>query len=104
VIGLVIAFVIVLGLILSRSDPEKLEHVAYHILDVKGVEVINNNKSIGVNVSVQLPDGTLLKLTDTEGAISGEIVDSACVQQRRNTDNGSDIYRLRRAYRCAPDA
>jgi len=104
VIGLIIVFVAALGFILSRSNPERLEHVAYHLAEVKSVEVINNNKSIGVYVSVQLPDGTLLQLTDTEGAISGEIVDSACVQQRRNTDNGSDTYRLRRAYRCAPGA
>lgn len=103
-IGLIIAFVAALGFIITRSDPERLEHVAYHLVEVKGVEVINNNKSIGVNFSVKLPDGTLLTLTDTEGAISGEIVDSACVQHRRNIENGSETYRLRRAYRCAPDA
>ena len=100
-IGLVIVFVAILGFILSRSDPDRMEHVAYHLAEVKGVEVINNNASIGVYVSVELPDGTLLKLTETEGAISGAIVDTACVEQRRTANDGSDTYRLRRAHRCA---
>lgn len=103
-IALVLAFTAILGMIIVSTNPARQEHVGYLIVDVLGVEPLNNDEKIGVIVSVQLPDGMVLKLTETEGAISGAIVDKACLEQRRSMDDDTYSYRLRRPHRCEPEA
>lgn len=95
-----LAFLAILGVLLARSDPDRLEHVAYITGAVQGTTPINNDVRNGVIVDLQLPDGEILRLTETEGLISGTIDDTACVEKRRHTKSGQAQYRLRLPHRC----
>ena len=88
--------------IVDLSDPDRMEHMAYVRVEVVGITPLTQDPSSGVFVDVRLPDGEVLKLTETEGAISRELTDVACLEQRRDRQTGEISHRLRRAHRCAP--
>lgn len=97
----ILGFAAVFWFIVDVSDPDRMEHMAY--LEVEVVDVIPLTQDVrsGVFVDVRLPDGEILKLTETEGAISRELTDTACLEQRRDRETGEISHRLRRAHRCA---
>ena len=97
VIGFALAFWLMVGL----SDPDRMEHVAYLQVEVIEVTPLTQDARSGVFVDVRLPGGDVLKLTETEGAISRELTDTACLEQRRDRETGEISHRLRRAHRCA---
>lgn len=100
-VALFAGFLAVFFFIVTVSDPDRMEHVAYLRVEVIDVTPLTQDINSGVFVDVRLPDGTELKLTETEGAISRELSDIACLEQRRDTETGEISHRLRRAHRCA---
>lgn len=96
-----LGFVAVFGVIVTLSDPDRMEHMAYLVVDVVEVTPLTQDIDSGVFVDVRLPDGEVLKLTETEGAIARELTDTACLEQRRDRETGEISHRLRRAHRCA---
>ncbi|MFY9210380.1 MAG: hypothetical protein WAO69_04570 [Aestuariivita sp.] len=100
-VALFAGFLAVFFFIVTVSDPDRMEHVAYLRVEVINVTPLTQDINSGVFVDVRLPDGTELKLTETEGAISRELSDIACLEQRRDTETGEISHRLRRAHRCA---
>ncbi len=99
-VGLLIGFALVFWFIIDVSDPDRMEHMAYLRVEVVEVSPLTQDINSGVFVDVRLPDGTVLKLTETEGAISRELTDIACLEQRRDRETEEISYRLRRAHRC----
>lgn len=100
-VGCVIGFGLVFWLIVFVSDPDRMEHIAYLEVEVIDVTPLTQDVNSGVFVDVRLPDGQVLKLTETEGAIARELTSVACLEQRRDRATGDISHRLRRAHRCA---
>lgn len=100
-VACVIGFALVFWLMVDLSDPDRMEHVAYLQVDVIEVTPLMQDARSGVFIDVRLPDGGVLKLTETEGAIARELTDTACLEQRRDRETGEISHRLRRAHRCA---
>ena len=98
---LLLGFAVVFLFIVNVSDPDRMEHMAYLRVEVVEVTPLTQDINSGVFVDVRLPDGEILKLTETEGAISRELTDVACLEQRRDRETGEISHRLRRAHRCA---
>ena len=99
-IALVLVFVAGLGTLLVLNSDDRHEHVAYVKAEVLNVALLTNSNQIGVMVRLRLPDGQTLQLTEAEGAVSGSLTDSACVQARRLKSDGSLNHRLRLPHRC----
>lgn len=100
-VGLFVGFVTVFLVIVSLSNPNRMEHVAYLRVDVIDVTPLTQDINSGVFIDVRLPDGEILKLTETEGAIARELTNVACLERRRDRETGEISHRLRRAHRCA---
>ena len=95
-----VLFAAVFGFIVTASDPDRMEHMAYLRVEVVEVTPLTQDINSGVFVDVRLPEGEVLKLTETEGAISRELTDVACLERRRDRETGEISHRLRRAHRC----
>lgn len=100
-VGLFIGFVVVFFVIIRVSHPDRMEHLTYLTADVVAVTPLTQDPNAGVWVDIRLPDGTELRLTETEGAISREIESVACLEALRDTQTGEVSHRLRRLHRCA---
>ena len=100
-VALAICFVAFFLFIIRTTDADRMEHVAYLTADVIAVTPLTQNPDAGVWVDIRLPDGTELRLTETEGAISREIEDVACLEAQRDVQTGEVSHRLRRLHRCA---
>ncbi|WP_050931768.1 hypothetical protein [Aestuariivita boseongensis] len=100
-VALFFGFLAVFGFIVTASDPDRMEHIAYLRVEVVEVTPLTQDINSGVFVDVRLPEGEVLKLTETEGAISRELTDVACLERRRDRETGEISHRLRRAHRCA---
>ena len=100
-VALFAGFLAVFLTIVTVSNPDRMEHLAYLEVDVIAVTPLTQDVNSGVFVDVRLPDGQILKLTETEGAISRELESVACLERRRDTETGEISHRLRRAHRCA---
>ncbi len=99
-IGLVSVFVIGMATLLIFNSAERHEHLEYVTADVLDVSPLASNTQMGVMVQLRLPDGQTLQLTEVEGAISGSLSDTACVEARRLKSDGSLSHRLRLPHRC----
>lgn len=99
-VTLLLGFAAVFWFIVRASDPDRMEHMAYLRVEVVEVTRLTQDINSGVFVDVRLPDGEILKLTETEGAISRDLTDVACLEQRRDRETGEISHRLRRAHRC----
>lgn len=98
---LLTAFGVALWVMFSTTDTDRYAHVAYVEAAVLGTTPLTtSDANAGVFVDIRLPDGTELKLTETEGAISRSLSERACVEQRRDTATGSLEHRLRLPHRC----
>lgn len=98
---LLAAFGVALWVMFSTTSTDKYEHVAYVEVAVLGTTPLTtSDANAGVFVDVRMPDGSELKLTETEGAISRSLTERACVEQRRNTTTGEMDHRLRLPHRC----
>ncbi|MFK7753866.1 MAG: hypothetical protein AB8B51_15130 [Sedimentitalea sp.] len=102
-IGIAFGVVFAAGLVmlLTLSSPERFEHVSYDTMPVVRTSPLNNDPNIGLIFDIELPDGNLHRLTETEGPITASISDTACVETRRYIDSGALAYRLRLPHRCA---
>lgn len=100
-VALFIGFVAVFLFMVRATDANRLEHLAYLTADVVAVTPLTSSPASGVWVDIRLPDGTEMRMTETEGAISGELDKIACLEQQRDTATGEISYRLRRLHRCA---
>ncbi len=98
---LLIGFIAAVAIMFLTSDAERMEHVAYLEAEVIATTPLTtSNVGAGVFVDVRLPDGSALKLTETEGAIARNMTDRACLEQQRDTKTGEMEYRLRLPHRC----
>lgn len=97
-IGLFVGFVIVLAGVMVFSSPEKLEHVAYFRADVIEKRELNNGAAFLVTLA--LPEGGSVELTEAEGAISATIAETACLEKRAYSESGALQYRFRMPHRC----
>ncbi len=100
-VGLFIGFVVVFFVIIRVSHPDRLEHLAYLTAEVIAVTPLTQDPNAGVWVDIRLPDGSEIRLTETEGAIAREIDTVACLEQQRDAQTGEVSHRLRRLHRCA---
>lgn len=99
-IGLVSLFLIGMGALLILNSADRHEHLEYVTAEVLDVSPLASNTQMGVMVQLRLPDGQTLQLTEVEGAISGSLSDTACVEARRLKADGSLSHRLRLPHRC----
>ncbi|HBS51314.1 MAG TPA: hypothetical protein DEA05_15075 [Rhodobacteraceae bacterium] len=97
-LGLVLAALLGIGAMVLRGADQP-EHVAYIRAEVLGTDPINGDRRNGLMVDLRLPDGEILRLTETEGLIAAKLEATACVQERRRPD-GAALYRLRQPHRC----
>ena len=100
IFGLVLGFVALLGTVIWLSSPDRFEHVAYIRAEVIATAPLVREGEPGLMVDLRLPDGETLQLTETEGTISGSLTNTACVEQRRDSDLGTILFRLRLPHRC----
>lgn len=100
-IALGLGFAAVLAGVVVFSSPDRMEHLAYIEAEVIAVAPLMQDQASGVFVDLRLPDGETLKLTETEGAISSSLTETACVEKRRDAGSGEIRYRLRLPHRCA---
>lgn len=98
---LLIGFIGAVTVMFATSDADRMEHVAYVEAEVIATKPLTtSNIGAGMFVDVRLPDGSALKLTETEGAISRNLTDRACLERQRDTETGAMEYRLRLPHRC----
>ncbi|MDA0963423.1 MAG: hypothetical protein O2898_10985 [Proteobacteria bacterium] len=100
-VALFIGFVAVFFLMVRVSHPDRMEHMAFVTAEVIALTPLTQDVNAGVWVDIRLPDGTEIRLTETEGAIAREIESVACLEQQRDAQTGEVSHRLRRLHRCA---
>ncbi len=100
-VALFIGFVAVFFLMVRVSHPDRMEHMAFVTAEVIALTPLTQDPNAGVWVDIRLPDGTEIRLTETEGAIAREIESVACLEQQRDAQTGEVSHRLRRLHRCA---
>ena len=100
-VALFIGFVAVFFLMVRVSHPDRMEHMAFVTAEVIALTPLTQDPDAGVWVDIPLPDGTEIRLTETEGAIAREIESVACLEQQRDAQTGEVSHRLRRLHRCA---
>ena len=94
-----VGFLAVLGTVMYVSQPRAHEHVAFVVADVTGRQPLGSD-SMGIILDLRLPDGSALRLTETEQALANAVTDIACLELRRFTDTGEARYRIKQQNIC----
>lgn len=89
-----------IGAVLFLGSSDGPKHVAYIEAEILGTQPLSGDQQSGIFVTLKMPDGEVLRLTETEGLIAGNLDQTACVEHRE-TQNGAPVYRLRRLHRCS---
>lgn len=87
------------GTLFALRGGDRLTHVAYMQADVLTTSPINGDRRNGILADIRLPDGEMLRLSETEGLIAGTLDKIACVELRQD-NRGNPEYRLRHPRRC----
>lgn len=98
IVGVAAMIALVIGLSFWPSNAP--EHEAYMVVPVLETAPRATGDQYGLTVTVRLPDGEVVNLTETEGLIGRSITETACVERRRFASSGEVQYRLRRPHRC----
>ena len=98
-VGLALGFAGILVWLFAFSHPDTKEHLSYLRVDVIEQSELGGGNH-GILVDVRLPDGELVRLTESEGMISATLTETACVEALRAVADGSVQYRLRLPHRC----